>query len=301
MNLRKVDLNLLTIFDAVMTEGNITRAGEKIGMTQSAISNALNRFRHVTNDELFVREGRNIQPTPKAIQLGKEVRKILDMIANAITESTDFDYQFSKREFTIVFSDYGELVLLPRILAWFKDIGADIKLNVLNRSGLDLKRELHYGGVDLYLWAIPIVDDDIHVEKVITETFYSAVRKDHPTVKDSLSLDQYLALPHVITHWPGEQGFTIDQKLREMGLERDNRLKVSSLVYMPLAVTSSDMICTLESNVAKYFAEIYNLKIFPTPVSNIDMPGYLMWSNSMDEDAGHKWLRTFIIDLCSRL
>lgn len=301
MNLRKVDLNLLTIFDAVMTEGNITRAGEKIGMTQSAISNALNRFRHVTGDELFVRDGRTIQPTPRAIQLGGEVRKILDMIANAITESADFDYQSSDREFNIVLSDYGELVLLPRILAWFNDIGTNIKLNVLNRSRLDLKRELHYGGVDLYLWAIPIVDKDIHTEKVITETFFSAVRKDHPSVKDSLSLEQFLALPHVITPWPDEQGFTIDKKLRELGLERDNRVKVSSLAYMPMAVTATDMVCTLESNVAKQFAEAYHLKLFPTPIPDLEMPGYLMWHKNMDSDPAHAWLRNFIINLCRRL
>lgn len=302
MNLRKVDLNLLTIFDAVITEGNTTRAGEKIGMSQSAISNAITRFRHVTNDELFVRDGRNIQPTPRAIQLGGEVRKILNMIENAITKPTDFDYQSCEREFNIVLSDYGEFVLLPRILSWFNDIGANnIKLTVPNRSGLDLKRELHYGGVDLYLWPIPIVDEGIYTEKVISANYYSAVRKDHPSVKDSLSLEQYLALSHVVTLWPEEQGFTIDQRLRERGLQRNNRVKVSSSAYMPAVVSSTDMVCTVEYNVAKYFADIYNLKIFPTPVPDIEIPGYLMWHNSMNDDPGHKWLRNFIIDLCRRL
>jgi DNA-binding transcriptional LysR family regulator len=116
MNLRSVDLNLLTVFDAVFTEGNMSRAAEKIGMSQPALSLAISRFRRLAGDELFERTGRGVKPTPRARELAGPVRRALDVISGALGQGSQFDVSTSSRTFNLVMGDAGELILLPRLM-----------------------------------------------------------------------------------------------------------------------------------------------------------------------------------------
>lgn len=126
------------------------------------------------------------------------------------------------------------------------------------------------------------------------------VRSDHPEIKDSLSLEQFTSLRHVVVEWPERQGLLIDQKFRALGISRNEYLRVPNALNMPWVIAATDMIGSIPSAIAKRCAEVYNVKIFPTPIPDLELPGYLMWHSSMDEDPGRKWLRNFLIDLCRR-
>ncbi len=301
MNLRSVDLNLLPLFDALMTEQNMTRAAEKIGMSQPAMSRALGRMRGMMNDELFISTGRGLKPTPRAIQISDSVRRLLDLVSGLLTPDSDFDYVNSDREFNLVFSDYGEVVLLGRILQWMRKLGSSVRINMRSHTSGDLKEALHFGEIDMCLWAIPIPDQDIHNERVFTETYCSLVRRGHPVISNGLDLAQYLSLDHVLAWYPDPQGHYIDRALRANGHERRKMMEVHTSLDMPHIVASTDMICSMPSAMAKYFAELHDLLLFRTPVPDVELPGFLMWHNRSEQDPGHKWLRQFIIDLCRRL
>lgn len=301
MNLRSVDLNLLTLFDAIMTEQNLTRAGDKIGISQPSMSNALSRLRALTGDELFVRSGRGVKPTPKAMLLAGPIRTILDMVVNTLSMDSDFDYQASDRSFNLVLGDFGDVVLMPRLLQWLGELNCKVRINLLHRGESDYREEMHFGKIDLLLSAIPTVDEEIHCEQIFSEPEYSLVRRDHPEIKDSLSLEQFLAQEQVVLSAPIRQGFMIDQQLRARNLERKHQVTVHSSTEMPHIVAATDMICTMPLSMARQCAEIFNLKMFPTPLEGVDVTGYLMWHKSLQNDAGHKWLRGLIIDLCRRL
>ena len=160
MNLRSVDLNLLTVFDAVYTEGNMSRAAEKINMSQPALSLAISRFRHLAGDELFERAGRGVRPTPRANELAAPIRRALDMIIGALEQAADFDATTSDRTFNLLLGDAGELILMPPLMRWLETANANVHINTLPLAGTDVRKEMHFGNVDLYLWITPLDTDD---------------------------------------------------------------------------------------------------------------------------------------------
>jgi len=301
MNLRSVDLNLLTVFDAIMAEGNMTRAAEKIGMSQPAMSLALSRLRHLVDDPLFERQGRGLKPTLRAQELVQPVRRALDIVSNALESTADFDCQASEREFNLVLTDYGEIVLLPRLMAWLKNQHAKININLQPRAQQDFKKDMHFGKLDLYFWHIPLLDDEIISERLGSFSHSCLVREDHPLINDSINLEQYCQLQHITFHAPGENTSIIDQQIRGAGMERQVGMRIHTYFDVPRVLTATDMICTLPTPIAHSFAEIHKLKVLALPMDNVEMPLYMMWHRNQDNDEVHKWLRNFLITLCARI
>jgi DNA-binding transcriptional LysR family regulator len=301
MNLRAIDLNLLTVFDAVITEGNMTRAAKKIGMSQPALSLAMARFRHIAKDELFESTGRGVKPTPRALQLAVPVRRALDLVSGALENSTDFDITQSERTFNLVLADYGERVLLPRLMEVLDEIDSPIRIKTLSAAGLDIAKEMHFGNIDLYAWIEPIDDKDFSCQQMGTLREVCLVRKDHPQIKDKVSMEQYASLRHIVLDISGDHGASsVDRELWSHGLKREHRMTVHTYFDVPSVLSATDMISTMPLQLARRFAEAYPLKIVPSPVAR-DLPMFLIWHNSMDKDPGHRWLREYLIDLNSRV
>ena len=297
MNLRKVDLNLLTVFDAVMREGNFTRAADKIGMTQPAVSEAVARLRHLFKDDLFIRNGRGVQPTPRAHQYAAPIRRSLDLIAATLSESHTFDFVTSTRAFNLFLGDYGELVILPSLMQWLDGMQAKVRINLRAASSDQVADQLRDGRLDLWLTSEPIVDNSFVNQPVGTERLVSMVRRDHPLVKDSLSLAQFLTLRHVMIEWHDPKGTVVEHALRARGIERQYGMQMHRFFDMPRVVSATDMICTLPSQMARHFTEAHNLKAYPLPELDIDIPMFLTWHKRFDPDPGHTWIRDSIIRL----
>lgn len=301
MNLRAVDLNLLTVFDAVLTEGNISRAAQKIGMSQPAMSLAIARFRHVAGDKLFENTGRGVTPTPRALQLAGPVRRALDLVAGALEQNNEFDIGQSERTFKLILTDYGELALLPRLMELLHEMDSPIRINTLAAAGLDVAREMRFGSVDMYLWIEPIDEEDFTSQQMGTFTEVCLLRRDHPQVKDRLTVEQYAALKHLILELPGDHGpRSIDRELWTHGLKREHSMTVHTYFDAPSVLISTDMVCSMPLQLARRFAEVYPLKIVPSPVQR-ELPSFLIWHNSMENDPGHRWLREYLIDLNARV
>lgn len=302
MNFRSVDLNLLTVFDAIMVECNITRAADKIGMSQSAMSQALSRLRHLTGDQLFERQARGLKPTPRALELVQPVRQALDILATALEPSTSFDCTSNEKEFNLALSDYGEIVLLPRLMSWLSSLNAKARITIHPIAQQDFKKELHFGNLDLFLWTIPIKDPEIHCEQITTITQSCVVRENHPLIRESITLEQYTEIPHIVFKWPEHQGpMIVDKQLQAVNLERNTALQVHSYLDAPRVLAVTDMICTMPTPIAQTLAKEHKLKVIPLPVEKFELPLYIMWHTSMMQNPAHIWLRNFIIGLCKRV
>ena len=297
MNLRAVDLNLLIVFDAVITEGNMSRAAQKIGMSQPALSLAISRFRHITKDELFESTGRGVRPTPRALQIAAPVRRALDLFSDALEQTFEFDISKTERTFNLVLGDYGEVILLPRLMGFLGEINSPIRIKTLAAAGLDIAKEMHFGNIDLYAWIEPIKDDDFSSQEMGTIKEVCLVREDHPLIKDTLSLEQYTALKHLVLELPGNHGPSmVDKELWAQGATREHTMHVHTFFDAPAILSSTDMVCSMPLQLALHFAQAYPLKIVPSPAAR-DLPVFMIWHKSMENDPGHRWLREFLIDL----
>lgn len=298
MNLRAFDLNLLPVFEAILNEGNLTRAAEKLAMSQPAMSNALSRLRVALDDRLFVRTPRGMTPTPRARLMAEPARLALDLIQNMLRENTNFDYGSSARTFTIAVEDYGEAVIMPRFMDWLIEVAPGVRAKIRPERSAALREELKNGSVDLAIDYFRLRDEEFSNLPLMEDELVSMVRQAHPVIGDSLTLDQYISLPHVVL----TQGRpVVDRTLTKMGLKREIALEVPHFLSMPLIVKNSNLICTLPRRMAMLYAEYFRVKILKAPIKFPTVPIFLVWSQMLDNDPGHQWLRDSLRDFCKRV
>lgn len=308
MNLRGIDLNLLTVFDAIMAEGNQSRAAARLGMSQPAMSNALTRLRAALDDPLFVRTAQGMTPTPRARALAGPVRQALDLVQAGLERAKRkerFDFASSSRLFVIVVDDYGDTVLMPRLMDWLMRTAPGVRVRVRrDPAGAALSRKLDEGGVDLAIQYFRPQDHELQTRQLLDESFVCMVRQDHPIVGDSLSLAQYLALPHVVfgrLGRPGIRNSIVDRALHDMGLSRHIALQVPGFQSMPIIVRNTDFVCTLPRRIAQTYADALGLKTLRPPLELPPLPIYMGWSRLVERDPAHLWLRGSLYQLCQRL
>lgn len=301
MNLRSLDLNLLGVFDAIFAEGNLTRASRRLGISQPAMSNALARLRASLDDPLFTRTGAGMTPTPRARALADPVRHALDLIQNALSPPAAFDFQSSARRFTVAVEDYGEAVIIPRLTDWLCHAAPSLRLDVRPNEGALLRECLLRGDVELGISYFRLKAPEFRNCTLMEDSVASMVREDHPEIGDSLNLEQYLALSHVILMPRTANPPMIDRALGKLGFTRNIALEVPHFLSMPLIVKSTNLVCTLPRRMANVYAENFRLRILKTPVDFPVIPVYMIWHQSVDADPGHTWLRNSIRELCQRL
>lgn len=301
MNLRGVDLNLLTVFDAIFTEGNLTRAADRIGMSQPAMSNALNRLRHLTKDDLFVREGRGIRPTAAAVDLAPSVRQALSLIEEALSQTPAFD-PVEERLFHIGGFDFYEVAILPALLDALKQKSPNVKVHASTGTSADLAKSLRYGEVDLVIDYVPLTDDEYKFELLFSETLVVMHRRNHPKIGGAMTLANYLDSDHVYReNRPDEPVPEIDQVLGAMGRKRNISLSLNNWLALPAVVANSDLVCSAPRIIAEFYAPQFDLVISPCPVDVRPVPVFMIWHSSKEHHVAHRWLRAQVKRVCRKL
>ena len=206
MNLASIDLNLLLVFDAIMQEKNVTRAGDRIGMSQPAMSNALNRLRYHINDELFVRSSEGMLPTPRAVELSTPIRGALDGIESAL-DPTEFDPLISTRTFTIGTNDYCVSILIPKLAAAMQQDAPNINIRLMSSAGHTFEM-LDSQEIDFGISAISEVPDRYGNEICIEDKYVLLMRKNHPLSKGKITNEQFANARHMV----------ISPRVKRMGL-----------------------------------------------------------------------------------
>ncbi|MFT3770895.1 MAG: LysR family transcriptional regulator [Minicystis sp.] len=300
--LSTTDLNLLVAFDALVAEGNVTRAAERVGLTQPAMSHALGRLRKLVGDPLFVRTPQGMVPTPRALELVEPIRGALGEIDRALHQAPRFDPRETRRPFTLACVDFGSFVIVPPLLARLRAEAPAVDLVVRQLRMETVEKQLAEGDVDLATGVLYDVDEPWMVSRrLFTDRFVCIARAGHPSVRGALTLDQYLALDHALISPRGRRGGIVDTALTRLGKKRRVALYIPHFLAAPIVISQSDLILTLPERIARSFAAMLPLTIVPPP---LDLDGFSVtafWHERQAHDPAHVWFRGLVQEVCRKV
>lgn len=291
-HLTGLDLNLLVHLDALLAEAHVTRAAQRVGLTQSAMSRSLARLRDALGDPLLVRGGAGLVPTPRAQALTVPLRQHLGAIDALLGDAPAFAPSTARRAFTILMADYGAL-LLPPLLARLRAEAPGIDVFVLpsiERTGPDLERL----EVDLAIGPRLPSSAAIVWRRLYHEDFVVIARRGHPALRRGLDQRTFLALGHVSISPSGRPGSPVDDLLARKGLARRVALRVPSFLVAPMVVASSDLIGLLPRSMADHAAKTLPLAIYKAPLPFGGVTMELSWHERQRHDPGHAWFRALV-------
>jgi len=302
VNLDRFDLNLLVAFEALMTEGQVTRAARRLHVTQPALSGALARLRTVFGDQLFVKDGKSMRPTLRARELDAPIREALAKIRQAIGRP-NFKPESSSVTVRIATSDDLELTLISKVLKRVRSQAPCMKLVIRRVSGVfELPtQELASGALDLAIGPFPqgahqpsgvIVSAPLYIDHLVC-----VIRENHPTIKRTLSQAQFLDAYHAVVYYPeGDMGI-VDQLLMQRGAQRRKiAMTVPHFITAAFAAGQTDLIATMNSRVAEHLRRPAGVRVLDFPFESPKMNYGLYWHGRQTADPAHTWLREVIID-----
>ena len=297
INLAAIDLNLLVVFDALMTAQNVTRAGERLGLSQPATSNALARLRSLINDDLFIRTAAGLRPTPTAIALQQQLRPALQQIQASLLEQSTFNPATSDRVFAIGMSDYGEFTLLPRLMHTLQTLAPQVSMQIRSGDRQKLLALLDSGEIDLACGVFP---EKIawHKEQLLFQESYVVVcRRDHPLIGSSLSVEEYLAVSHLLVSVKEDRIGRLDTLLAEQNLKRHIALSIPHFLTAPFILGQTDLVATLAQRIALTFANHQPLKLLPMPLPITGFAVFIRWHHATETSPACQWLRSVVLEV----
>jgi DNA-binding transcriptional LysR family regulator len=308
-----LDLNLLRVFDALIDERSVTRAGERLGLSQSAISHALNRLRCVLGDELFVRGPEGMQPTARATEIAPRLRQGLIQLQLALAP-TEFVPAHTDRRFTIACGEYVGTVLVPALVARLRSAAPQAELRI-RPSNTGVAEALLAGRADLAIGSFRRIPEWFAHETLFSETRVWALGADHRAAWQELTLERLAALPHVIITATGEDehavsGYVVDHGLERLVMRSEIGLLQGALAahglrrsiglttphfFAALAVLShSDMTASLPRRLAVAVAGAYRLELFEPPYPSPPFDIMALWHREHGCDPAIDWLRSVV-------
>ena len=310
VNLRTLDLNLLKVFDAVMSERSLTRAAHHLALTQPAVSNAVRRLREALGDELLVRQGRSLEPTPRAQELWPAVRDALQRLQTALTPSV-FEPAKASTSFVLTMADATAAELMPPMVALITEQAPDVSLRVVPLTTRDPRRMLDEGHADLAIGNFPAVMADLTARAQAGEAvsflhhrlfhgdYVCVMRRDHPLAKGPLTVNRFCAARHMLVSFSGRAFGFIDEALESLGRTRRVVLTVNQFFTAGKVVAQSDLLTVLPRhfvNVTGYADQLVTRELpFPAPTIQVDA----LWHQRQDGSSAHAWLRAQVASLAA--
>jgi DNA-binding transcriptional LysR family regulator len=292
-----LDLNLLRVFDAIATEGSVTVAAARIGLSQPAMSNALARLRNLFDDPLFVRTPRGMRPTPFAQQLAQPVREALRLIQGALQQHAGFDPLSSTNTFRFHMSDIGEMVFLPNLLARIKRDAPGVRIEVVRIPIKDVHAALEAGALDLAVGFLPGLTTGMRQQPLFREHYECMLRADHPLIGAKISAKQFREAAHVLVSYAGTGHQVIEETFIREGLESRIAVRVPHFLVVPMILARTDLIVTVPSRVAALFAQTGNFNVLPLPLRMPSFEVRLHWHQRFHQDPANTWLRRLMTEL----
>jgi DNA-binding transcriptional LysR family regulator len=294
---KRLDLNLLIVFDAIYKARNATKAGEEIGLSQPAMSHALARLRRMFNDPLFIKQPRGFHPTPYAEQISGTLLQSLSAIRGTL-EKARFDPAKSSRIFRLAMTDIGEQVLLPALCTRLSALASGIRIETCQPPVRELREAMASGSVDLALGHIPQLIAGFHQRRLYRSEYVCIVRKGHPSINASLSLKQYREALHAVPYSTATaHGETIEKAILSPRVKGKISVRLTHFLALPAIISSSNLIATIPINFAESIRSLVDIWVLPPP---IDLPGFdvkLYWHERAHAEPGNQWLRRICAEL----
>lgn len=287
------DLSLLLALDALLQEANVTRAARRLGLSTPAASHALARIRERLGDPILVRAGRRMVLTPRAERLRPQVRSLVEDARRALSPEAAFSPRSLARTFTIFSTDHVLLVLGPVVDRILREEAPGVSLRFLP-SLMEDWVPLRDGAADLSVCLLGHFPSEFRTRKLFTDRFACVIREDHPSVGRTLTLDEYLALDHVVVAPLGLQS-QVDAVLAARGLTRRVRRTVPYFLSGLLMAAESDDVVTVSDRAARALAGTLGLRLVEPPLPLAPYSLHLLWHPRMEEDPANRWLREVFV------
>ncbi|WP_321889400.1 LysR family transcriptional regulator [Paraburkholderia bannensis] len=296
-----VDLNLLRVFLAIVEEQSLTKAGERLALSQPAMSYSLARLRALFDDQLFVRTRHGMQPTPISQELAVIVARALDSVREALRYAERFDPQVSTRAFRLSLSDAGEMAYLPSICEEVKRLGPRIKICIEPLPVGQIEEALRSRKLDFAIGNLPELTSRTR-HQVLFEEGYVCVRRRRPEMARSqkITLAEFVEGTHVLIRSVEHSHHAIDDALRSKGVARNIGLEVPHFVALPGVLAVTDLIATLPRRLAELLARGGGFEIFELPVEIPSAAVTMHWHEHFHEDEGIAWMRDLLMNIMRR-
>lgn len=294
-----VDLNLLKLFDALLKERSVTRAGQRLGLSQPAASRGLGRLRKLMADPLMVRTSQGLELTPRAIELAEPVAKLLDD-ARSIVAPSVFDASTASGSLTIATTDHMTLLMMPTLLSSLEQLAPGLDLIIPAQSS-DNVAAVSRGDADMAIGVFYELPDRLHRRALYDEDLVCLVRRNHPVTMEGLNLDSFISLKHISVIITGHGGSTVDDALADHGLTRRIAVRLPHFLAAPMLVAKSDMILCLPRRLARQMYQSVAIEILELPLEVEPFTPSVIWHARHNSDPAHTWLRQLIVGIGSTL
>ena len=295
MDHKHLDIYLLRCLNALVTEAHVTRAAERLGIGQPAMSATLARLRTLFADPLLVRTEKGMVATPRALELAEQLQQALDVIDQSLGDVTPFDPAHATAHFRIVASESVGFLLMPQLIARVRQSAPGVLLSVRNPELPRIRHDLEEGDCDLVVAFLNNAPPGLRSTTLTQQRLRVIAAANHPSIRGSISLEQYVAFPHVY-YALGRTGTStldtvVDEALSRAGLTRTVAARLPSTLSSPAVVAQSDLLATLPERIARHFAPLLNLQMLEPPLPLGEVSTSMFWHERMQNNPAHRWLR----------
>lgn len=291
MHLKGLDLNLLVVLDALIAEKNITRAGERIYLSQSATSGALARLREFFGDPLLVQIGQRMELTPVAEELAQPVRELLLRGESIIKKNPGFLPESSNRTFRINMSDYSASVVMTRALSKIQQVAPGIRLEIMSIIEEPTIEYLDRGYLDVAILPVEQMSPLHPAEHLFDDRYVCLVWSGNKLVANKISLETYLSLGHIVARFGKAQNRSFNEVfLARAGYQLRVEVVVPSFSMQSTLIVGTNLIATIHERFARFYAQYMPLKVLPMPIALPPLQMNVQWHRYHNNDAGTKWL-----------
>lgn len=288
------DLNFLYILHALYEERSVSRAGDRLGLTQPAVSHALGRMRDTFQDDLFVRAGAAMAPTQVGERMALASARILAMIQQEIWESQTFDAASTTRTFSICMSDMGVFALLPRLLSALSAEAPNATLKPIQLPSIQLAAALEDGAIDLAIGYLGKLGQNLYQQTLFHRELVGIMRASDARAAEDMTLQQFIGSKHVVADTLALTNKLLEKELRQHGARLKVGVHVPYLLGVPSVVATSDFIAAVPSELAELFSRFADIRVFDLPVNIPRLTVKQFWHARHHSDAGHRWLRSLV-------
>lgn len=292
----KLDLEWLTVFDEIFRTASVSKAAERLGISQAAASTALIKLRAHYGDTLFSRTARGMLPTPYAEAIQPSLRAVLEHLEQARLSRGGFEPAKARRTFRISMTDISEIVLLPTLLNHLRKVAPGIQVDI-EKISTDSVRRLQDGDVDLAVGFMPQLDAGFYQQVLFAQNFVCLVATHHPRIASRLSKAAYSREGHVLVSSSGTGHAIVDKVLERAGVPRPVVLRVPSFLGVARIVAETELIATVPQRYGELMAIREQIRLLPVPhpLPRYDVKQH--WHERFHTDPGNAWLRRTIAAL----
>ncbi|KRB88926.1 LysR family transcriptional regulator [Noviherbaspirillum sp. Root189] len=296
IDIAHIDLNLLVVFHEMYRLRNVSQVAKRLGLSQPTVSNALSRLRKTCGDELFVRTGQGMQPTPYGQRVSEPIAHALSSVTQALNQEDHFNPATSKRNFVIAMTDVGEIHFMPALVDLCRRTAPYIGIGSVRASAVDWQQGMETGQIDLAIGAFANVPESLYHRKLFSQGYVTMFRRGHRFGKGSVDLKTFLSATHLLVTSRDSPYDQINARLEKAGVASTVSFQVPHFTAVPYIISTTDMVVTVPKKLAEQTVMPFALDFIEPPFRLPMLNTNILWHRRYNQDKGNQWLRGLIAE-----